>query len=200
MISNQSTRLQMFLEGPGTLDFWWKASSEPNYDFVSLVLDGQTNRAISGEVVWQQQSVNLWRPGLHDVSWIYSKDSSVDDGLDAGWVDEIQWTPIPMDRDTDTDGQFDWQEGMAGTDIGDSNSLFQLERPLTGWRSPGGGIVLEWQSSAGIYYVLERTSLMGVEDFYNAQIHIEGTAGRTQYEDIPAPEDTMFFYRVRVEE
>ncbi len=41
-------------EGPGTVTFWWKVSSEANYDWLSFYVDGVLQDRISGEVGWQQ--------------------------------------------------------------------------------------------------------------------------------------------------
>jgi hypothetical protein len=31
--------------------------------------------------------------GVHTVTWRYTKDGNTDDGVDAAWVDEVQWNP-----------------------------------------------------------------------------------------------------------
>ena len=199
ILSNQATRLQMFVSGPGTLEYWWKVSSENGFDILSVAADGATNAAISGEVGWQSQSLTLWKPGTRDITWTYQKDGSLDDGLDAGWVDEIRWTPIPMDRDNDGDQQPDWQEGMAGTNPGDSNSVFRFVQPLAQWRLDEGGIAVEWESSTGVFYNLERSEGLTEEPaFYYIQSHIPGVAGRTRYEDNPGSPGP-FHYRVSVD-
>ena len=33
--------------------------------------------------------------GSHVVRWVYSKDATVSAGQDAGWVDEVKFTPTP---------------------------------------------------------------------------------------------------------
>lgn len=196
--SNQWTRLQTFVEGPGTLSYWCKVSSEANYDVLSMSVDGHTNLSLSGEQGWQCQTVTVWRPGPREISWVYQKDESVDAGLDAAWVDEIGWTPIPLDRDTDGDGQYDWQEGMAGVNPFDSNSLFRLEVPSGGFRSETGGFVLEWQSSTGVFYAVDHADSM-TGGFLQIQNQIPGEASRTRY-DCGITGADMDFYRVRVDE
>jgi hypothetical protein len=77
------------------LTFWWKVSSEDGFDFLTFTLDGQSPvPAISGEVDWQQVTVAI-AAGVHTLKWTYQKDASVSDGQDAGWVDQVVFTPIP---------------------------------------------------------------------------------------------------------
>lgn len=85
---DQVTSMQTTINGPDTLVFWWKVSSEEGYDFLSLLVDGVVQEYISGEVPWTQVSVNI-PAGTHEVVWEYRKDFSVDGGLDTAWVDQI---------------------------------------------------------------------------------------------------------------
>lgn len=80
--------------GPGTLTFWWKVSSEDGFDHLEVFVDGESTPrySISGEVGWEQKTV-LIPEGQHYVSWIYWKDSSFSEGADAGWVDQVVFTP-----------------------------------------------------------------------------------------------------------
>ncbi len=76
----------------GTLIFPWRVSSEADYDTLSLVIDGATAAAISGEdagVVTQFVA----GAGAHLIQWVYSKDGSSFDGADAGWVGAVTWIP-----------------------------------------------------------------------------------------------------------
>jgi len=41
-------------EGLGTVTFWWKVSSEANYDWLPFCAHGVLQDRISGEVGWQQ--------------------------------------------------------------------------------------------------------------------------------------------------
>ncbi len=89
---SQSSWMETTLQGPGNLSFWWSVSSESGYDYLSILLNGSQENAISGEVGWSQ--VNLSIPsGNHSVRWLYSKDGSESSGQDCGWVDQVQFTP-----------------------------------------------------------------------------------------------------------
>ncbi len=85
---NASSTVETTVTGPDTLAFWWKVSSEATYDFLQLLIDGDVVQEISGEVNWQQVTARI-QPGRHTVQWRYIKDSSAQDGSDAGWVDEV---------------------------------------------------------------------------------------------------------------
>ena len=89
----QQSELQTTVIGPGTLTFWWKVSSEEGYDRLWFNVDVMSSiRAISGETDWQQRSMPI-PTGAHVVRWVYSKDATVSAGQDAGWVDEVVFTP-----------------------------------------------------------------------------------------------------------
>ena len=91
---SQETWLETTVTGPGSLSFLWKVSSETGYDYLEFYLDGmlQSGR-ISGNVDWQQKTYTL-SGGIHTLRWRYMKDGSVAAGSDAGWVDQVAWTPI----------------------------------------------------------------------------------------------------------
>jgi probable HAF family extracellular repeat protein len=78
--------------GPGDMSFWWKVSSEEGGDYMEFKVDGEPLDHISGEADWASVSVSLGL-GNHEVQWEYVKDGSGSEGADAGWVDEVVWTP-----------------------------------------------------------------------------------------------------------
>jgi hypothetical protein len=90
----QQSILTTTTNGPGTLSFWWKASSEANADILSFLCygGGTTNlkAQISGETGWQQVSA-LLPGGPLTMSWAYSKNASLSAGLDAGFVDQVSF-------------------------------------------------------------------------------------------------------------
>jgi M6 family metalloprotease-like protein len=93
---NQNSYMETTLTGPGNLTFWWKVSSETNYDYLRFYLDGaeQTGSLarISGTVGWTQKTVTI-PSGIHTVKWGYTKDGSVVSNADAAWVDQFIYTP-----------------------------------------------------------------------------------------------------------
>ena len=90
---NQLTTLNATVVGPGTLSFWWKVSSENNYDYLWCAHSwNTTTNAICGDKDWAQ--IELQVPeGSQTISWIYRKDGSASNGSDCGWLDEVKWRP-----------------------------------------------------------------------------------------------------------
>jgi|GEM_PF-664048 len=86
--NNRQSWLEMNVSGPDFLVFWWKVSSERNFDFLRLELDGLTQFQISGEVDWERRSL-LIPEGEHTIRWTYLKDGSALDGADTAWLDEV---------------------------------------------------------------------------------------------------------------
>ena len=93
---SQQSSLTTTTNGPGTLSFWWKVSSQTNADVLSFSSygGGTTNLTaqISGETGWAQLSVFL-PGGPQTMVWTYTKDASQSAGLDAGFVDQVSYVP-----------------------------------------------------------------------------------------------------------
>jgi len=86
--------LQTTVDGPGSLSFWWKVSSETNYGVFNFSANsGQTRESISGEVDWQQQSFRL-EPGPQRLRWYYRRMTGT--GHDRGWLDGVSFVPDPL--------------------------------------------------------------------------------------------------------
>jgi hypothetical protein len=79
--------------GPGPLSFWWKLSSEHEYDYLEFYVNGVFQSRFSGEVDWWQQTTTL-AAATNILRWRYVKDISESDGADAGWLDEVSAMPI----------------------------------------------------------------------------------------------------------
>ena len=92
----QETILQTTLgtNWSGRYTFWWKVSSEQDFDFLEFRVNGIVQTDISGEVNWQQVSIPV-AAGTNVLQWRYSKDISFDDGLDAGWMDQFAYIADP---------------------------------------------------------------------------------------------------------
>jgi alpha-tubulin suppressor-like RCC1 family protein len=79
----------------GTVLFWWKVSSEPDFDFLEFRINGSVQASISGDVDWQRLSIPL-SAGTNVLLWHYYKNSIYSSGLDAGWVDQFTVAPNPV--------------------------------------------------------------------------------------------------------
>ena len=88
-----STTLATTVQGAGTLAFRWRTSSEWDYDWLRLRVDGNEYASMSGWREWEDYSLAITGAGSHTIEWTYSKDGSVSDGEDCGWIDDVVWTP-----------------------------------------------------------------------------------------------------------
>ena len=100
---NGSTYMTATVNGPCEFSFDWKVSSESDYDWLRWYLDGSQKAEISGEKSWQTVTCSL-PEGEHTIKWEYSKDGSVDNGSDCGWVR--------------------MKENMAKVDFGDATVIY----------------------------------------------------------------------------
>ncbi len=102
---NSNSVMSTTVTGPVTLSFWWKVSSEADYDKLLLLVDGSVLLEESGEQNWQRSTFALGA-GAHTVVWKYAKDVSLVAGQDAAWVDEVAFTPPAGDVDPHIDALF----------------------------------------------------------------------------------------------
>ncbi len=84
-----TSTVRVYIDGPATLRFWWKVSSESDSDILSVSDNGGDLAYISGEVDWRQALFYL-APGSHRIDWTYGKDAATVSGSDAGWLDEVE--------------------------------------------------------------------------------------------------------------
>jgi hypothetical protein len=83
--------IQTTVSGTVTVKFYWKVSSEEDFDFLEFYIDGSLQDRISGSVDWQQKMYTISTPGLHVLEWRYVKDGSNGSGSDCGWLDKMEW-------------------------------------------------------------------------------------------------------------
>jgi hypothetical protein len=91
---NGTSSMQTQVTGPGTMAFYWRVSSEANWDWLRVFVGGSGTpvASISGEQAWVRQTLTV-PSGAQIVRWEYAKDESVVSGADAGWVDAVTFTP-----------------------------------------------------------------------------------------------------------
>ncbi|MCP4148466.1 MAG: hypothetical protein GY757_12035 [bacterium] len=81
-----------------TVSFYWKVSSESNYDYLRFYIDDVLQEQIAGTVDWTQKSYDV-ASGSHTLKWTYYKDGSVSSNSDCGWVDRLQFEDIVIPSD-----------------------------------------------------------------------------------------------------
>ncbi len=87
---NESNYLSLQYEvfGADSISFWYRVSSEANYDYLKFYIDNIQKDQWSGEEPWTRAAFAV-TPGLHTFKWMYSKDYGLAIGSDCGWVDFI---------------------------------------------------------------------------------------------------------------
>lgn len=73
-----------------TLSFYYKVSSEANYDFLNFYIDNQLQEQWSGNVNWTRAAYFI-PAGTHTYMWEYKKDVYTTSGQDRAWIDLIDF-------------------------------------------------------------------------------------------------------------
>lgn len=68
--------------------FYYKVSSEANYDKFHFYIDGTEKISASGEVNWTRAAFHV-SSGTHTFRFTYAKDNSVSKGSDRAWIDNV---------------------------------------------------------------------------------------------------------------
>jgi len=89
---NGSTSLILKTVYPNSdsIKFYYKVSSESNYDYLSFRINGTEVLKKSGEIPWSKKAFAV-KAGLNKMEWIYKKDQSVSSGSDCAWIDMIDF-------------------------------------------------------------------------------------------------------------
>lgn len=155
----QSTWIDLDVEtAAGNLTFWWKVSSESNYDYLQFCYDvditcSRTSGSIagiSGDQDWVQvtQAVSA---GTHSFRWLYAKDPSASSGSDAGYVDNISVPTVAgqVSLVVNANGAFTGKLLVGTTTEFVSSSGYQLQ--VDSGSSDGDGIAVNGHIIASSY-------------------------------------------------
>ena len=192
----QSTYREYTVTGPAVVDFWWKVSSEKNYDKFSYSLNGVNQATISGEVDWTHRTLTL-PAGDHSIRWTYSKDESGAVGQDAGWLDDFVVYPATAtlqmrDGSTVLGGTATVDFGSAETEsMGFSKSLtFANEGyvPLEVQLALPDGSPFTFEDGSGVYELL-----LGRDESLDVPIVLstQGAGTRSAQLTVLAPDSTI---------
>jgi len=92
-ISNNGTtslRIRTVFAAADSIKFFYKVSSEANFDFLSFKLNDTEIFKKSGEIPWTKKTVPV-PAGLNKMEWIYIKDGTTSEGSDCAWIDMIDF-------------------------------------------------------------------------------------------------------------
>ena len=113
VFANESSRFSTSKQTT-SVSFWYKVSSEDNYDFFEFYINGSRRLRTSGEVGWTQFTDNSLSNTNHTFEWRYTKDTYVDAGADRAWVDQISF---------DQNGGYqEWSNTNSASDSGEVDS------------------------------------------------------------------------------
>ncbi len=76
-----------------SISFYRKVSSEENYDMLNFYINDTIVGQWSGELDWERVSFPVVA-GIHNFKWEYTKDPAVSVGLDAAFIDFIEFPSI----------------------------------------------------------------------------------------------------------
>jgi vibriolysin len=87
--NNQTSTMETTISGKTSVKFYWRVSSETNYDYLRFYIDGVEQAKISGSTSWAQKTYTV-TSGSHTLKWSFTKDAYVSSGSDCGWVDLLE--------------------------------------------------------------------------------------------------------------
>jgi hypothetical protein len=92
LAGQQQSWVETTVNGPGSLNFWWKVNCSVTINHLDCVVDGVTNAAISGDAGWVPRSV-LIPAGSHTVRWQYVQNSFSSFTSQGAWLDQVSLLP-----------------------------------------------------------------------------------------------------------
>lgn len=78
--------------GATNVSFWWKVSSNTNYNFLEFYIDSSRQAGISGEVNWKSNGFTI-PLGATNLEWRYVKSNAQAAGSEHGWLDQVVIKP-----------------------------------------------------------------------------------------------------------
>jgi hypothetical protein len=121
--------------------FWFNTSTEANFDWFEIYVDGTRQARWSGTNAWTQGAADL-SIGTHTVEFRYVKDPSTSEGDDRVWIDDVrvEAVPAPIGFESGSLPAGFTVAGMAGWFVDTS-------RPRTGTYSARSGAIADSRQS-----------------------------------------------------
>ena len=89
---NQSAVISKTFKNVTKVSFFYKVSSEQNYDFLTININGVQKVNVSGEVDWTYYEQSFSNPTNVTITFNYHKDYSASSGTDSGYFKELKVT------------------------------------------------------------------------------------------------------------
>ncbi len=172
---DESSWIETTVTGPGNLSFWWRVDSDDQngHDYLELSIAGNNWDEISGDSGWNYYEVHL-DSGPQTVRWTYWKDSSDSAGADAGYLDEVNFTPDsppiitfqPIDQAN--------YAGYTATLVADATSTPEATWQ---WYKIGSGAIA---GATSRYYAITNSGTVAVAGSYFATASNPGGSANTR--------------------
>jgi len=141
--TNGISRLFAFVSGAGRLSFDWKISAARG-DYCRFYADGVETNSIQRSTGWKSAEISLG-PGQHLLEWVFERGTTSAAGLDAAFVDDLDWRPALSLAVSSSFGAPDPELGTHALVYGDSVAASVSEpadtngirRICTGWTGTG---------------------------------------------------------------
>jgi hypothetical protein len=88
--STTSLKIRTVFEKDDSIRFYYRVSSEANYDYLLFKINDTELLKKSGEIPWTEVAFPV-SAGINIIEWIYNKDQSVSNGTDCAWIDLIDF-------------------------------------------------------------------------------------------------------------
>jgi hypothetical protein len=88
--SSTSLVIRTYYPAADTMKFFYKVSSELNYDYLIFRLNDAEVFKKSGQTAWEKKVVPV-KAGYNKLEWIYKKDQAIVGGSDCAWIDMIDF-------------------------------------------------------------------------------------------------------------
>ncbi len=181
---NEQTTIQTVVAGPGKLSFWWKSSSEKDYDFYSVMIDGIAQDRISGEIDWAQKLVDI-PAGSHTISWRWAKDSGTTGALDKVWLDDVQYEKIhllefttqPADQKVDAHSPVTFTAAVSGGKAPYTYQWYRDAAAIAGATSPSYTFTAKASDNGKKFKVVATDSVSASLSSREAVLTVNGGAG-----------------------
>ncbi len=161
---SQSSFISLNYSSPAddSISFYYKTSSEQDYDFLMFYIDNVLQDQWSGEQPWRRASFAV-AAGTHNFKWSYVKDLAYAYGQDRVWVDFIAFPPPVL------------PSVNAGTDATVcAGSAYTLQGVATGYDS------LQWTTSGDGTFsndsILSPVYTPGANDIIDGATYLKLTA------------------------
>jgi len=156
---NSTMTVTLTVAQAGDVSFYYKVSSESNWDFLEFYIDGVKKASWSGTVGWAQASYTV-TAGSRVFQWRYVKDGSQSVGSDKAWVDLIVFPPLqsaaPLIITTESlpDGEVGTVYSQQLTSTGGTGTVtwsdLNLNLDGTGLSLSAAGLVSGTPTTAGV--------------------------------------------------